>query len=66
MDFEAGKQRMLCRTEMNYCGMKIHGDWSDDYKPSPKNKSDGRGVGGRMSMFTIDSGDYAERERDGE
>jgi hypothetical protein len=58
---ECGKKRMLCRTELRYCGMKIHGTWGDF--PVPHNKSMGRGESAIVS-FDIDSGDYQERQKD--
>lgn len=59
---ECGKKRMLCRTELRYCGMKIHGTWGD--YATPHNKSQCRGDKSARVAFDIDSGDYQERQNE--
>lgn len=60
---ECGKRRSLLKCELRYCGMKIHGEWSDDLPYIMQNKSSGRG-GERQAFFSVDSGEMRDEKDD--
>ncbi|MCK9570029.1 hypothetical protein M0R72_13890 [Candidatus Pacearchaeota archaeon] len=56
---ECGHRRMLLKTELRACGMKIHGEYDDT--PVRHNTSSGRG-GERQAFFSVDSWEMRDEE----